>query len=59
MALRVVSFRRSVSPCHDGKAWGRFGSTFRNLGCVAEGVRQPLQEGGGDFDSVYAWAGRG
>ncbi len=42
-----------------GRLWGRLSSTFRNLGCVAESVREPLQKGTGDFDSACARAGRG
>ena len=34
-------------------------STFRDSGRVTEGVREPLQQGSGDFDGLRAWAGHG
>jgi hypothetical protein len=39
--------------------WGKLNSTFRNSGCVAEGVGEPLQQGGRDFDGLRAQVGHG
>ena len=38
---------------------GRISSTFRISGCMAEGICEPLQQGGRDFDGLRAQVGHG
>jgi len=56
--LGSAAWRRCVRIAHEFLPWS-ISSTFRDLGCVAEGVCKPLQQGGGDFDGLCARVGHG
>jgi len=59
----AVQRRKMVTPPilrqSRGPKCSSLNSTFRVLGCVAEGIREPLQQGGRDFDGLRAQVGHG
>ncbi len=54
-----LALSRSLSSSSPLPDRGRFSSTFRNLGRVAQGIRKPLQESDWDLDDLRALPGHG